>query len=507
MRPMHSLVWMLALSACGGGGDDGGNTPSPSNRPPSFTSTATVSVTENNSGTVYTATATDPDGNALTYAITGGADASRLRISANGALTFAAPPNFEVPADADANNVYLVQLSVSDGSASATLDLAITVTNAGTDAFRLRRAGTGFSEPLFLTAIPDGTGRVFVVEKVGRIRVLNPATGAIASTPFLNIASEVSTSGEDGLLGLATAPNFSASGVFYVYLTNRAGDIEVRRYTTTANRDVADGSSADVILTIPHPGANNHNGGWIGFSPGDDMLYIATGDGGGAGDPAGNAQNPNRLLGKMLRIDPRTDSFPNDGARDYAIPPGNAFTGTAGAPEVLALGLRNPFRASFDVQSSALWIGEVGQNAIEEINVIPAEDAGLNFGWNRREGTQAYNGGTNSPSFTPPIAEYGHGSGPTQGQSVTGGYVYRGPIESLRGLYFFGDFISTNFWTFPVSQVVLGQTIASSAFVNRRATFVPNAGTIGNIASFGTDQAQNLYIVDYDGDIFIIEAG
>lgn len=503
MRPMRSLVWMLALAACGGGGDDGDETPPPANRAPSFTSATTVSVAENGNGTVYTATATDPDGNALTFAIAGGADAARLRISANGVITFAAPPDFEAPGDADANNVYLVQLSVSDGTASATLDLAITVTNAGTDAFRVRRAGSGFNEPLYLTAIPDGTGRVFVVEKGGRIRILNPATGAIAATPFLTVASEISTDGERGLLGLATAPDFATSGAFYVYLTNTAGNIEVRRYTTTANRDVADGSSADTILTVPHPGANNHYGGWIDFGP-DGNLYVATGDGGGSGDPNGNAQNSNSLLGKILRINVRSDGFLADSGRDYAIPLGNL---AGGAPEVWLLGLRNPFRASFDSANGNLYIGDVGQDAIEEIDFVPAGGGGLNFGWNRREGTQAYNGGANSPGFTPPVAEYSRGTGPTQGRSVTGGYVYRGPVESLRGLYFFGDFISANFWTVPASQLVQGQTVASSAFVNRRATFTPNAGTIGSISSFGTDQSGNLYIVDYGGEIFVIEAG
>ncbi|MDO9488419.1 MAG: PQQ-dependent sugar dehydrogenase, partial [Sphingomonadaceae bacterium] len=245
---------LLMLAACGGGSDDGGTpapTPPATNRPPVFTSAATASAAENSDGTIYAAAASDPDGNSLTYTIAGGADSARFAITAAGALSFVAAPDFESPADADANNLYLVQLSASDGTAAATLDLAVSVTNVGPDGFAVRRVGSGFSQPLYIAPVPGDTTRMFVVEKGGRIRLLTPATGAIGTTPFLDVSASISTDGERGLLGFATAPDFAASGSFYVYLTAPDGTIELRRYRAQAgNRDVADPASADVLLRI-----------------------------------------------------------------------------------------------------------------------------------------------------------------------------------------------------------------------------------------------------------------
>lgn len=478
--------------------------PVQANRLPVFSSAATANVPENTAGTVYTAAATDPDGNALTYSISGGTDAARFAITAAGALSFVAAPDFENPTDADRNNIYLVQLRVSDGAAAATLDLAVTVTDRVDGAFRVRRVTTGFNQPLYLTAVPDGSGRVFVVEQGGRIRILNPATGAIAAASFIDVSATIASGGEQGLLGFAPAPDFATTGRFYIYVTNAAGNIEVRRYTTVAgNRDAGDPASGDVILTIPHPGFTNHNGGWIDFDA-DGLLYVAVGDGGSGGDPSDNAQNHNVLLGKLLRIDVRTDAFPTDPNRDYAIPATNPFSGGGGSPEIYAYGLRNPFRNAFDRTTGNLYLGDVGQSAIEEIDLIPAGQGGLNFGWARLEGTQTYNG-VAPAGATPPVAQYAHGSGPVQGNSVTGGYVYRGPVESLQGQYIFADFVGAKLWSIPVANLVQGSTVASSAFTIRTADFAPTVGAIGNIASFGEDAARNLYIVDYDGEIFVIE--
>ena len=499
------LVLAALLPGCGGDGGGGGMNPPPmGNNPPAITSPATATVPENSSGAFYTATATDPDGNPLTFSLSGGADRPAFVITAAGALSFAQPPDFEAPTDADGNNVYLVQVAVSDGFTSAVRDLAVTVTNAGPDAFRVTRVGTGFAQPLYLTAIPDGSGRVFVVQQFGLIRILNPATETVAATPFLDLTGQLSTDGERGLLGLALAPDFAASGTFYVYLTAPGGQIQIRRYRTLAgNLNQADPATGDVILAIDHP-ANNHNGGWLDFGP-DGLLYAAVGDGGGAGDPSGNGQNVNVLLGKLLRIDPRTDDFPFDTLRDYAIPAGNPFaSGAGGRPEIWAYGLRNPFRDSFDPLSQNLWIGDVGQGAREEVDLMRPGDGGANFGWNILEGTAPFSGPA-VPGLTAPVAEYLHGSGPREGNSITGGYVYRGPIEALRGNYFFADFISGNIWSFPIARVTLGATIPSSQFALRRAEFTPNAGAITNVSSFGLDQAGNLYIVDYDGEIFRVE--
>ena len=496
------LAAALLLAGCGGGGGPQPG-PNPSNSPPAFLNQGPVSVQENSVGTIYTALATDPDGDPLTFSLSGGADQARLRITAAGALSFTEPPDFENPTDADGNNAYDIQIAVSDGRTSTVQNLTVNVTNAGPDNFRVSRVGTGFNQPLFVAAVPDGSGRVFVVERPGRIRILNPATGAVLPTPFLDISNQTTTDSERGLLGFATAPDFAASGTFYVYLTNLAGDSELRRYRTLAgNRDQADAASGDLILTFAQPFAN-HNGGWIGFGP-DGFLYLASGDGGSGSDPQNNGQNTNTLLGKMLRLDVGSDAFPADPARDYAIPSGNPFAAGGGRPEIWAYGLRNPFRASFDPLTGNLWIGDVGQGAIEEIDLMRPVDGRANFGWRVFEGTQLFSGPAIGGTV-PPVAEYGHGNSLTQGNSVTGGYVYRGPVEALRGQYIFGDFVNGNLWSLPIARISLGQTLPSSQFTVRRTSFAPAQGTINNIASFGVDEQGNLYIVDFDGEIFRIE--
>ena len=506
LRPsLIGLAAALVLSGCGGGGNGGSEPPPPPqpNQAPTFTSQAAVSVPENSSGTIYTATATDPDGNPLTFSLAGGADQAAFRISSAGALSFATPPDFEDPGDADGDNVYMVSIGVSDGMASAALSLAVTVTNAGGDSFRVTRVGAGFNQPLFVAPVPGSNERVFVVEKGGTIRILNPdGSGSL----FLDISSDVSSQGERGLLGLATAADFATSGIFYVYVTNPAGDIEIRRYRTPANdRNSGDPATKDVILSFPHPQFTNHNGGWLAFGP-DGFLYAASGDGGGAGDPNDNAQNTNVLLGKMLRIDVSSDDFPSDASRDYGIPSDNPFAGGGGRPEIWAFGLRNPFRNSFDPATGNLLIGDVGQNAIEEVDLMRPDDGGANFGWPFLEGTRPFRGG-GPASLVPPVTEYPRGDGPLEGRSITGGYVYRGPVEQLQGLYIFGDFVTGNLWSIPVGEFVLGMTVPNSRYTVRRMDFAPNEGAIDNISSFGLDGAGNLYIVDFDGEIFRLEAG
>jgi glucose/arabinose dehydrogenase len=500
------LVFGLAaaLGACGG--DDDGPQPAPpppaTNIPPAFTSSPTATVTSGATGTVLTATATDPDNNQLSFSIAGGADQALFQLGLNGALSFRNPPDAAAPADQDRNNTYLVTLAVSDGQATTIQNVIVTVV-AGQTGFRVRRVATGFNQPVFLAPVP-GSDRAFVIERGGLIRLLDPATGAVAATSFLDVRNQISTDGERGLLGFATAPDYATSGDFYVFLTNPQGDIEIRRYRRSAgNPDVADGTSANLILSIPHPGFSNHYGGWIGFGP-DGNLYIATGDGGGSGDPNDNAQNRNSLLGKILRIDPRGDAFPADLGRDYAIPPANPFAAGGGAPEVIALGLRNPFRASID--GTALFIGDVGQGAVEEIDLMAIDGANpaVNFGWPILEGTRAFRGGS-AAGLTAPVAEYLHGSGPLNGNTVTGGLVYRGPVASLQGSYVFADFIRPRLWSVPRTSFSFDMTIQASGFTDRLQSFAPGAGAYNNIVSFGVDRSNNLYIIDFDGEIFVLE--
>jgi len=370
----------------------------------------------------------------------------------------------------------------------------------------VRRLATGFEQPLFVADSGDSSDRLLVVEKTGRIQILDIATGTVDSQPLLDLSASVSSGSEQGLLGLALAPDFASSGQFYVNLTNLAGDTEVRRYQVSqADPDQADLASEDIIFFL-NQFADNHNGGWIGFGA-DELLYIATGDGGGAGDPANSGQDSSTPFGAMLRIDPSIDEFPNNPNQDYGIPPSNPFSNAGGAAEIFAYGLRNPFRASFDRATGNLYIGDVGQDEVEEIDVIPSGMPGLNFGWNILEGTQAFAGGPET-GLQPPLAEYLHGSGPLQGNSVTGGIVYRGPIEQLRGEYIFADFATNNIWSINVDAIDLSSqpTISSADFQIRTEQFTPDVGTIDGLSSFGEDAAGNLYIVDIDGDIFVVEA-
>jgi hypothetical protein len=498
MRTSLSAAAYLLISACS---DASIIINPPANRAPVFTSASAVTVAENTSGDFYLAAATDADGDALSYSITGGADATRFQITAAGALRFVSPPDFEAPADADSNNIYEATITANDGALTTNLTLAVTVADRA-ESFAVRRIAVGLKQPLFLLGRDDGTNRVFIVEKEGQVEILDLSTGLLNTTPFIDLVGSIASSGEQGLLGMALAPDYATSGIFYLHLTNLSGDTEVRRYQrSTVNPDLADLSSADLILTVAQPDSN-HNGGWIGFGP-DDLLYIALGDGGGSNDQYGNGQNLNSLLGKILRIDPSSDDFPADADRDYAIPSANSFAASGGAPEIFAYGLRNPFRASFDRQTGNLLIGDVGQGTVEEIDLIRPGEAGLNFGWPILEGTRVNQSGSTT-GMTPPIAEYRHGTGPTEGNSVTGGYVYRGPVAPLQGEYVFGDFISNNLWSISNADISQGATISSSGFTVQTSAFAPDIGVIDSISSFGEYDAGNLFIIGIDGEVFQI---
>jgi glucose/arabinose dehydrogenase len=499
---MTRAVWIalaFGLAACGGGGGGDGGPPASGGggiSAPTISGPSAVNFLENGTGVAATVVA---GGGNLTLGLSG-PDARRFAISQAGAITFLQPPDFELANDLNFDNVYEVTASAGNAIGEARLPIRITVTNVS-GRLSTRRVGQGFASPLFVAGTADGTGRVFVVERAGRIRILEPRNGQIAAAPFLDIVGQTTTDGERGLLGFTVAPDYASTGIFYIGLTNLQGDTEIRRYRRSAqNADLADPQTADVIFFEAQP-ASNHNGGWIGFGA-DGLLYVPLGDGGGAGDPPGRAQNRQTVLGKVLRIDPRTDAFPADQRQDYAIPPSNPFVNVSGTrPEIWAIGVRNPYRNSFDRQTGDLYLGDVGQGAIEEVSRARAGEGGLNFGWNILEGTQPFAQGS-TVGLTPPVAQYSHGTGPLNGRSITGGYVYRGPIAALRGEYVFGDFVNRRVWSFPVSAIAPGQTLGSTQFTDRTAAFAPDVGSIGNISSFGEDDQGNLYIVDFDGEIF-----
>ncbi len=469
--------------------------------PPTFTSATAVSVRENASGVVYRPVATDPNGTAVTYGATiGGPDAARFVMNpVTREVRFATQPNFEAPTDAGANNVYDITFTASDGVLSTTLNLAITVTNVA-NGFHVRRIASGLNAPIFVTGLPDGSGRVVVVERAGRMRVLNPTTGAFQTDDFLNITSTIATDGEKGLLGLAFSPNYLADGALYVHANPRtANTTEIRQYLASLNNlSTIDSATVGNILSTPQPSATNHKGGTVAFDK-SNRLLISLGDGGSTPE---TAQNANSLLGKILRIDPTSDAFPADTARNYAIPTANPFASGGGAPEVYAMGLRNPFRMSVDRVTGDLFIGDVGQSAIEEVDRVPANQTGIiNFGWDRREGSQPYNGNPDSTAFTLPVTEYGR----TVGTTVTGGVVYRGPIEDLQGQYIFGDFGSNTLWSVPIANLNIGAVLPSTSLTVRTTAFTPDVGSIGTVVAFGEDNDGNVYIVDIGGEVFVLE--
>jgi glucose/arabinose dehydrogenase len=281
------------------------------------------------------------------------------------------------------------------------------------------RYGEGFSSPVHITHAADGSGRLFVVEQSGRIRIIK-GSGTLP-VPFLDISDRVSCCGEQGLLSVAFPPDYAIKGHFYVNHTNLSGDTVVARYRVSADPDVADAATEEILLTIAQPFAN-HNGGQLAFGP-DGYLYIGTGDGGSGGDPLNNGQNTDVLLGKLLRIDVEA------GVAPYGIPPTNPYRLRAGyRPEIWALGLRNPWRFSFDRLTGDLYIGDVGQNMYEEINFQPAASAGgENYGWRIMEGFHCYNPAACNPTgLTLPVLEYEHNQGNC---SVTAGGVYRGSFH------------------------------------------------------------------------------
>ncbi len=338
------------------------------------------------------------------------------------------------------------------------------------------------TSPVFVTAPPGDTARLFVVEQGGRVRVLRH--DSLLATPFLNIARHIVSGGEQGLLSLAFHPDYSANGRFYVYFTNPVGDIRIVRYLVSADPDVADSASGDTVLAVVHQPHGNHNGGLVLFGP-DGKLYAGLGDGGSGGDPDGNGQNRRALLGKLLRLDV-------DAGTPYAVPSDNPFVAdTSARGEIWVYGLRNPWRFSFDRLTGDLYTGDVGQNAWEEVNVLPdGAPGGANYGWNVMEGNHCYSAACPVPGLVPPVLEYNH----SEGCSVTGGYVSRdSAVPDLLGRYLYGDFCSG--W------------VRSFVYAGGRATEPqqwPALAVNGGLSSFGEDARGTLYITTLSGELYRI---
>jgi glucose/arabinose dehydrogenase len=381
--------------------------------------------------------------------------------------------------------------SVVASSEPASAGPAAVVPAAPGDAhIKLTLSATGLSSPVFAIGARDGSGRVFIVEKTGKIRIQK--SGKVLRTPFLDISSSVSRGAEQGLLGLAFHPNFKSNGKLYVNFTRLDGATVIREYrVSTTNPNVVVPSSKRLLLRIAQPYAN-HNGGGIAFGP-DGYLYIGMGDGGAGGDPQNRAQNLASLLGKMLRIDVNGTS----GSRPYRIPASNPFVGKAGLDQIWQYGLRNPWRWSFDRATGALWIGDVGQENWEEIDRVAKTSSGagkgLNWGWDILEGFHCYPASVsscNTSGKASPLLEYPHSGSRC---AVTGGYVYRGSrIPALVGGYVFADYCSGEIWVVP-----------ANAAAPATPTLLLNTGLL--ISSFGESTTNELLVTDLAGRLYRID--
>jgi glucose/arabinose dehydrogenase len=389
--------------------------------------------------------------------------------------------------------------------------IAAALTTAGSAQSGIRAVvfASGFTLPLAIVQDPRDASVQFVVEQGGRIRTVQNQT--VLAADLLNLTGSISSGGERGLLGMAFPPDDATTGRFYVNFTNTAGDTVVARFTRSGNPLVADSASRFDLrwngtanpAVIAQPFAN-HNGGHLAFGP-DGFLYVGMGDGGSADDPGNRAQNGSELLGKMLRVD---ISVPDADPIGYRIPPDNPFV--AGGPamgrgEIWAFGLRNPWRFTFDAPerggSGAMLIGDVGQNAWEEVDYEPPGRGGRNYGWRLREGAHDRITST-PPAYRPliePIEEYSH----SLGQSITGGYVYRGTAlpERYRGRYFFADFVQGRVWSVALSIGANGEATASDRI--EHTSELSSTGALGNISSFGTDARGELFIVGHSRGVVL----
>jgi glucose/arabinose dehydrogenase len=382
--------------------------------------------------------------------------------------------------------------------------LGLAVTFPAAAQVRAEIFASGFQAPVAFVQDPTNAMVFFVVEQAGRIRAIR--NRSVEAADFLDIRSAVGSGGERGLLGLAFSPDYASSGRFFVNFTDRNGDTVVARFRRSSNPLVADpasrfdlrwGSARQAVIRQPF---SNHNGGHLAFGP-DGYLYIGLGDGGSGNDPENHAQNPNSLLGKFLRIEV---NVPNSHPSGYVIPADNPFLDgvpIAALPEIWSMGLRNPWRYCFDDPArggtGALVIADVGQGAWEEVNYEPPNRGARNYGWRNREGAHS-NVGTAAPAYEPlidPIHEYPR----SQGQSITGGFVYRGRAlgTAFAGRYFFGDFVARRVWSIALTvSSTTGE--ATSSGVTEHTGSLGGSGQIGNVSSFGVDADGELYIVSYD---------
>lgn len=475
-RPSICVVgaMALALSGCGGGDSTSSPATPPTTpaSPPSFTSATTATILENTGTPFYTATANDPRGGTVNYSINGGIDAAAFTISGN-QLRFTVPPNFDLPSDADRDNVYKVQLLASNGQSASTLDLQVTVTN-DKEGIAVHRIASGFVDPVAIVPIPGDT-KLFVAERGGKIYTLDPATGE--RTLFQEVFSS-SPQGERGLKAIALGPDYISSGRYFILSGMEFGEVYINDCT---RRGTFGGPECFRGVAAEAHGQLNNYGAFAGYGP-DGKAYFVTGDAGGQRDPTGSAQNEGSILGKLLRIDNNPDPYAGASPQYYIA-------------TKLSKGFRNPRGGTFF--KGMLLVGDRGESEKEEINLVSLTSAG-NYGWPFKEGSTILS--APPMATTDPVIEYPH----VQGGGVVGGYVYRGKVSSLGSQYIFAD-QSGVIYSVPSSQISQGKTLGPDALERRTLDFAPDAGTLGSPVAFGEDLNGELYILNANGDIFRVD--
>ncbi len=473
------MAMLAVLSACGGdtASDTPVVTPPPvTNQPPVFTSATSVSVAENTSAIAYTASATDADGDRLSYSISGGPDATRFTISASGQLSFRASPNYDLPTDTDTDNVYRVEVAASDGKASTTLSVAVTVTN-DKEGVAVRRIATGFTSPVAIS--PISADAILVAEKAGAIYLLDPNTGA------KTLVVQIADVGSVGVTALAAAPSFATDGTFFVLYHNRFGSLVIERYLRNpAGPTVPDNFGPLLGVNAPQYAG----GGWLGYDAGGNLL-AAIGDAGGLGDPEGTAQKDGSALGKLLRITRNPDPYAGVSPRFFNV-------------ATIGKGLHRPNGGSrFD---NGILLADRGQDGAEEVNLFSAGATSLNFGWPFLEGTRAAQG-TPPAGLTAPVLEYYRSTGLRTGRSIVGGAIGPSAVASLRNQYVFADQGGAIF-AVDIGAISAGSTRTAEVIERRDADFAPNQGMIDHPVAVTTGAAGTLFILDADGEVFRVAA-
>lgn len=467
--PKHAILALcLALAGCGGDTEVRIGNPPPV---PPLSASLAVTIAGLPTGAQAAVRVTGPSGYAINLADSRtltGLEAGTYTVSASGVAANGA--------------LYAPSAARQDIVAGGGSTVPVTVRYAAQPgAIGLAEHASGFNDPVFL-ASPAGDARQFVVERGGRILIIR--NGVVLSQPFLDIGARLSTAGEGGLLSMAFDPGYASNGYFYLYFTDFDGSIVVERRSVSGNPDVASATGALTLIRIAHPGFTNHYGGLVAFGP-DGLLYLATGDGGGAGDPDGNAQDPGSLLGKMLRLDVSAATATSP----YRIPPSNPYANGGGRAEIWGLGLRNPWRFAFD--AGTLYIADPGQDLHEEVNIAGTGEAGVNYGWDIMEGTACFNAsGCNTAGLRLPAFEYSQAGNPGT-CAIIGGYVYRGQaIPELAGHYFYADYCTGFLRSFLWN---------GTAATQQASWQVP---AIANVSSFGQDGNGELYLLSTNGTVY-----